>query len=166
MSLVDFTPLPAEDELMDPATKQYVDSNAAIAEARNDVKLTEFRATMEAYSARAEERESAARQREGAARDREAAARDRDEIRHKDLDRRMAQFEETVASVKRAVVTTGIAATISTVFGVAAFNAAMMQNVLAALESGRQASPAQIKMQADIGEIKRQLAEERAARVR
>ena len=78
----------------------------------------------------------------------------------------MAQFEETVASVKRAVVTTGIAATISTVFGVAAFNAAMMQNVLAALESGRQASPAQIKMQADIGEIKRQLAEERAARVR
>ena len=131
MSPVDITPVPAEDELMDPATKRYVDSNVAVAEARNDVKLA-VRATMEAYSARAEERESAARQRE-------AAAREHDEIRHKDLDRRMAQFEETVASVKRAVVTTGIAATVSTVFGVAAFNAAL---------------------------IKRQLAEERAARVR
>jgi len=163
MSLVDITPLPAEDELMDPATKQYVDSNAAVAEARNDVKLAEFRAVMETYAARAEEREVAARDREAAARDREAAARERDEIRHKDLDRRMAQFEETVASVKRAVITTGIAATFSTVFGVAAVNTALMQNVLAALESGRQASPAQIKMQADIDEIKRQLTEQRAA---
>jgi hypothetical protein len=172
-SLVDITPLPAEDETMDPASKQYIDSSLATSAARGDAKLAEFRAVMEAYSARAEEREAAAREREAAAREREAAARERenayrerDDIRHRDLERRMAQFEATVASVKRAVITTGIAATLSTVLGVAAFNAAHMQNIFAAVELGRQATPGQIKMQADIDEIKRQLAELRAAKVR
>ena len=163
MSLVDITPLPAEDENMDPAAKQYVDSNLALGEARNDVKLAEFRTIMETYAARAEEREAAAREREAAAREREAAAREREELRHRDLERRMAQFEATVASVKRAVITTGIAVTLSTVSGVAAFNAALMQNIFAALEQGQRATPGQIKMQADIDEIKRQLAELRAA---
>lgn len=159
MSLVDITPLPAEDEIMDPATRQYVDSGLALSEAHSDVKFAEFRATMEAYTARAEEREAAARERE-------AAARERDEIRHKDLGRRMAQFEQTVASVKRAVIATGIAATLTTVFGVAAFNAALMQNIFTAIELGRQATPAQVKMQADIDDMKRQLAELRAAKDR
>lgn len=166
ISLVDITPLPAEDETMDPASKQYIDSSLATSEARGDAKLAEFRAVMEAYSARAEEREAAAREREAAAREREIAFRERDEIRHRDLERHMAQFEATVASVKRAVITTGIAATLSTVLGVAAFNAALMRNIFAAVELGRQATPGQIKMQADIDEIKRQLAELRAAKVR
>jgi hypothetical protein len=166
MSLVDITPPPAEDETMDPASKQYIDSSLATSEARGDAKLAEFRAVMETYSARAEEREAAAREREAAARERENAYRERDDIRHRDLERRMAQFEATVASVKRAVITTGIAATLSTVLGVAAFNAALMQNIFAAVELGRQATPGQIKMQADIDEIKRQLAELRAAKVR
>ncbi len=126
---------------MDPATKQYVDAGDALAEARNDVKLAEFRATIEAYTARAEERE---------------------------LQRKndFARLEAAMVSLKRTVITTGIAAALSTVFGVAGFNAALMQNVFAALEMGRQESPAQIKMQADIDEIKRQLAELRAAKDR
>ena len=152
MSLVDIPPLPAEDEIMDPATKQYVDSSAAIAEARNDVKIAEFRAVMETYAARADERE--------------LAAKERDDIRHNDLERRMGQFEATVASVKRAVITTGIVATLSTVFGVAAFNAALMQNIFAALEAGRQATPAQVRMLADFDEIKRELTDLRAAKGR
>jgi len=145
MSLVDITPPPDEDEIMDPATKQYIDSSTALAESRSDVKLAEFRATMEAYTARAEERE--------------AAARERELKRTKDFER----LEAAIGSLKRTVVTTAIAATLSTVFGVAAFNAALMQNVFAALELGQKASPAQVKMQADIDEIKRQLAEQRAA---
>lgn len=64
MSLVDITPLPAEDEIMDPATKQYVDSSLMIAEGRSDAKFAEFRSTIEAYTARADEREAAARARE------------------------------------------------------------------------------------------------------
>jgi len=138
MSLVDITPPPDEDEIMDPATKQYVDSSVAVIEARSDSKLAEFRATIEAYTARAEEREKA---------------------RQRDFER----IEAAIGSLKRTVVTTAIAATLSTVFGVAAFNAALMQNVFAALELGQKASPAQVKMQADIDEIKRQLAEQRAA---
>lgn len=136
MSLVDIPSLTAEDQIMDPAIKQYVDSSLAVSEARNDAKLAEFRAIMEAYTARAEERE--------------AAAREREQIRHSDLERRMQQFEIIVAGVKRAVITTGIAATLSTVFGVAAFNAALIQNVQTAFESGRQASPVQVKMQSDM----------------
>jgi len=139
MSLVDITPPPDEDEIMDPATKQYVDSSVAVIEARSDSKLAEFRATIEAYTARAEEREKA---------------------RQRDFER----IEAAIGSLKRTVITTAIAATLSTVFGVAAFNAALMQNVFAALELGQKASPAQVKMQADIEEIKRQLAELRAAR--
>ena len=138
MSLVDITPPPDEDEIMDPATKQYVDSSVAVIEARSDSKLAEFRATIEAYTARAEEREKA---------------------RQRDFER----IEAAIGSLKRTVITTAIAATLSTVFGVAAFNAALMQNVFAALELGQKASPAQVKMQADIDEIKRQLAEQRAA---
>lgn len=141
MSLVDITPPPDEDEIMDPATKQYVDSSVAAIEGRSDSKLAEFRATIEAYTARAEERENA---------------------RQRDFER----LEAAVGSLKRTVVTTAIAATLSTVFGVAAFNAALMQNVFAALELGQKASPAQVKMQADIDEIKRQLAEQRAAGTR
>lgn len=129
-------PYPPKMKLWNPAIKQYVDSSLAVSEARNDTKLAEFRAIIEAYTARAEERDLAARERE--------------QIRHNDLDRRMQQFEIVVAGVKRAVITTGIAATLSTVFGVAAFNAALIQNVQAAFESGRQASPVQVKMQSDI----------------
>ncbi len=139
MSLVDITPQPDEDEIMDPATKHYVDSSVAVSEARSDSKLAEFRATIEAYTARAEEREKS---------------------RQRDFER----LEAAIGSLKRTVVTTAIAATLSTVFGVAAFNAALIQNVFAALELGQKASPAQLKMQVDIDEIKRQLAESRAAR--
>ncbi|WP_374583702.1 hypothetical protein [Pseudoduganella sp.] len=161
MSLVDIPAPAAEDETMDPATKQYVDSCQEVADARTDAKLAEFRAVVEAYMARADARdeaareradarEAAAREREAAAREREAAAREREELRARDVERRMQQFETTVVGVKRAVVTTGIAATLSTVFGVAAFNAALIQSVQSAFEAGRQASPAQVKMQADI----------------
>ena len=90
MSLVDITPLPAEDEFMDSAIKQYVDSSAAIAEARNDLKLAEFRATMEAYTARADEREAAACKR---ADEHEAVARERDEAARKRVDEREATCE-------------------------------------------------------------------------
>jgi ATPase subunit of ABC transporter with duplicated ATPase domains len=195
MSLVDITPLPSEDEIMDPATKQYVDLSAAIAEARSDAKLAEFRATMEAYTARADEREAAARrradERQAAARERkeaariqanerEAAAREREEAARKLAEEREAATRELVrnifktldrieagmVSLKRTVITTAIAATLSTVFGVAAFNAALMQNIFAAIELGQKTSPPILKMQADIAEIKKQLAESRAARER
>lgn len=159
MSLVDIQSLTAEDQVMDPALKQYVDSSLAVSEARHDAKLAEFRAIMEAYTARADEREAAAR-------DREAAARDREELCARDVERRMAAFEQAVTSVKRAVVATSIAATLSTVFGVAAFNAALLQNMQSAFEQGRQASPAQVEILLKLNQIEHQLAEKRTTPTR
>ncbi len=124
MSLVDIPPLPAEDEIMDPATKQYVDSSLMIAEGRSDVKLAEFRSTIEAYTARADEREAAARAREAldakafvqhmseiaaraaerdaAAREREAAIVEREAIRAKAFERRMDGYEARADERQRA----------------------------------------------------------------
>ena len=109
--------------------------------------------------ARADERDNAAPER---ADEREAAARERALRVEKTIER----IEAGMTSLKRTVITTAIAATLSTVFGVAAFNAALMQNIFTAIELGQKTSPAQIKMQADIEEIKRQLAELRAAKDR
>ncbi|MYN03992.1 hypothetical protein GTP41_18015 [Pseudoduganella sp. DS3] len=159
MSLVDIQSATAEDQVMDPALKQYVDSSLAVSEARHDAKLAEFRAIMEAYTARADEREAAARERE-------AAARDREELRARDVERRMAAFEQAVTSVKRAVVATGIAATLSTVFGVAAFNAALLQNMQSAFGQGRQASPAQVEILLKLNQIEHLLAEKRTTPTR
>lgn len=155
MSLVDFPSSSAEDLIMDPATKQYVDSSLAISEARSDTKLAEFRSIMEAYTARADEREAAARDREAAARDRETAAREREELRAREVERRMAAFEVMVVSVKRTVITSCLAATLTTVFGVAAFNAALLQNIQAAFEQGRLASPAQVELLHELRELRR-----------
>lgn len=125
MSLVDFTPPPAEDETMDPAIKQYVDSRHAVSGAQHDAKLAEFRAVVETYAARAEERE--------------AAAREREEIRSKEVERRMQEFAAAVTSVKRFVV----GGALSTVLGGAAFNAALIQNYHAAFDSARHLSAAE-----------------------
>ena len=132
MSLVDITPPPAEDEIMDPATKQYVDSSAAIAEAHSDLKLAEFRATMEAYTARADEREAAAREREAAS----GARFDR-------IEKRLDQIEALIVSMKRFIV----GASLSTVLGVAAFNAALIQNYHSAFDSARYLSAAELDLQ-------------------
>lgn len=132
MSLVDIHPTTAEDQIMDPAVKQYLDTGLAISEASFDTKLAEFRAVVETSTARAEEREAAARERE-------AAAREREEIRAKEVERRMQQFEASVTSVKRYIV----GAALSTVFGVAGFNAALIQNYHAAFDSARHLSAVQ-----------------------
>jgi len=211
MSLVDITTLSAEDQIMESASKQYVDSNLAIAESRSDTKLAEFRASIEAFTARADEREAAAREREAAARERdairarafekrmedlaaradereaaarerEAAARERDAIRARGfekrmedlaaranereaaareheairsrefekrmensearsdrIERRLDQIESSINSLKKYVV----GASLSTVLGVGAFNAALIQNYHAAFDSARHLTAAE-----------------------
>ncbi len=210
MSLVDITLPPAEDETMDPVTKQYVDSSLAVKEAQADSKLGEFRAAIEAYTARADEREAAAREREAARSqefdrrmaeytereairaktfaeheaanrerealaakafaeheaanrerealaakafaEREAASREREDIRAKAFEQRMDDFialsnerhkatlarfdrlEATIAGIKKFIV----GASLSTVLGVGAIYAALIQNYHAAFDSARQ----------------------------
>jgi len=179
MSLVDITLTPAEDETMDPATKQYVDSSLAVNEAQADTKLGEFRAAIEAYTARADEREAAAREREAARAkefdrrmaehaereaiwakafaEREASSREREDIRAKAFEQRMDDFmalsnerhnatlarfdrlEAAIAGMKKFVV----GASLSTVLGVGAIYAALIQNYHAAFDSARQLTTAE-----------------------
>jgi hypothetical protein len=149
MSLVDIPSPAAEDQIMDPVFKQYVDSSLAVAEARNDAKLAEFRATIEAYTARADEREAAVRDREAAAREREAAARELELVRMKAFERRIEEFESTVKSVKRAIYT----ATLSAAIAIAALNAALYQGILSMFDVGRQFGAIQVEMQRQLREM-------------
>lgn len=128
MSLVDIPSPTAEDQFMDPAIKQYVDNSLAVSDARFDTKLAEFRAVMEAYTARAEEREIAAGERASNL-----------ERRMDNLERRMDKLDATIGSLKRFV----IGASLSTVLGVGAFNAALIQNYHAAFDSARVLTAAQ-----------------------
>ncbi|WP_028101257.1 hypothetical protein [Pseudoduganella violaceinigra] len=162
MSLVDITAPPAEDEVMDPATKQYVDSNLALAVAQSEARQADFRATMQAYTARAEEREASARERDTAAREREdirannferlmAAYEAKADARHQAsearfdrMEKRLDQIEASIASLKKFIV----GASLSTVLGVAAFNAALIQNYHAAFDSARYLSAAEKDMMA------------------
>ncbi len=168
MSLVDITTFSAEDQIMESASKQYVDSNLAIAESKSDTKLAEFRASIEAFTARADEREAAARERDAiragafekrmedlAARadEREAAAREREANRSREFEERMEnsearsdrierwldQIESSIVSLKKFVV----GASLSTVLGVGAFNAALIQNYHAAFDSARHLTAAE-----------------------
>lgn len=143
MSLVDTTPPPAEDETMDPATKQYVDSSLAVNKAQADTRLGEFRAAIEAYTARADERE--------------AAAREREDIRAKAFEQRMDDFmalsherhnatlarfdrlEGAIAGMKKFVV----GASLSTVLGVGGIYAILIQNYHAAFDSARELTTAE-----------------------
>lgn len=148
-------------------------SNLALAEDRSDTKLAEFRATIEAYTARADEREAAAREREAAAREleairarefekrmenyaalaaeRESAASELEAIRSREFEKRMEVYaaraderhkasearidriESAITNLKKLVV----GASLSTVLGVGAINAALIQNYHAAFDSAR-----------------------------
>jgi DNA repair exonuclease SbcCD ATPase subunit len=119
-------------------------SNLALAEAKSDTKLAEFRATIEAYTARADKREAAAREREAAARELEAIrAREfekrmevyaaRTDERHKASEARIDRIESAITNLKKLVVS----ASLSTVLGVGAINAALIQNYHAAFDSAR-----------------------------
>jgi hypothetical protein len=133
MSLVDITPLPAEDELMDPAAKQYVDSGLVLAEAQSDAKFAEHRAVIEKYIARADERQARADERHAAS-----------EARFERIETRLDRIEASIASLKKFVV----GASLSTVLGVAAFDAALIQNYHAAFDSSRYLSVAEQDMAA------------------
>jgi len=132
MSLVDI-PLPnAEDQFMDPATKQYIDSSLALSEVQSDAKLADFRAIVESFMAQQKARDLAAQ--------READIRiHADDARFERIEKRSDSIEAGISSLKRFVVATGL----STVLGVAAFNAALLQNMQTAFESGRLLSAVQ-----------------------
>ncbi len=69
-----------------------------------------------------------------------------------DLSERMARLEARVDQLRTTVVVTAISATVATVLGVAAFNAALSSNMLAAMKAGSD-------MTVERAEMRRQIAE-------
>jgi ABC-type multidrug transport system fused ATPase/permease subunit len=141
-------------------------SNLALAEAKSDTKLAEFRATIEAYTARplracrhareleairAREFEKRMENYAALAAERESAASELEAIRSREFEKRMEAYaaradehhkasearidriESAIASLKKLVVS----ASLSTVLGVGAINAALIQNYHAAFDSAR-----------------------------
>ncbi|WP_342116247.1 hypothetical protein [Pseudoduganella sp. OTU4001] len=132
---------------MDPAIEQYVDANMALYDARSDAKLAEFRAVMEAYTARADERAAAARDREEST---AAATREREQIRANEVERRMADHEMTVKSVRRAIYTSAFAGTIA----IAALNAASFVGIMSLFDVGRNFGTTHAEMQQAMREMR------------
>ena len=119
---------------MDPGTKDYIDSRDGAVESRAWASSQDNKAHLEAM-----EKWFAASQAEF--------------IRvNRSIERRMDNIEREMTSVKRTVVISCITATLSTVFGVAAFNAALLSNMQSAFESGRLVSAVQADIQRQVRE--------------
>ncbi len=88
---------------------------------------------MEAYTARADEREEAAREIERLRAKEFERARTADRERMDRVELRLDKIEASIVSLKRFIV----GASLSTVLGVGAFNAALIQNYHAAFDSAR-----------------------------
>jgi hypothetical protein len=66
--------------------------------------------------------------------------------RYKSLDQRMGRVESSISSLKTTIIVTALSAVIAIVLGVAALNATMFSNMLAAFESGKDTSAIQSEL--------------------
>nr|WP_315257321.1 hypothetical protein [uncultured Duganella sp.] len=98
--------------------REEVDAKIATSEARNTAQLEAFRASVDALIARM----------------------DRFEERiHQDMREFKHDVGAMIADLKKTVIITCISATLATVFGVAAFNAALLSNMHSSFDSGTEA---------------------------
>lgn len=130
MSLVDITSPPAEDEIMDPAIKDYVDSKLESSEARSAAAAAEFRTFVTSTLVRIEERD-AARQRA-------------DEIQRVEIQKQLDEFRSESRTTRKVIIATGV----TILFGTAGINAAIIQNFHNAFDIGMRYSNLQNEMAA------------------
>lgn len=124
---------------MDPDLRDYIDSRDEAAEARVTAYARESRAQIEAN-------------------DRIFQATHQEMLRvNQSIERRMDNIERAMIAMKKTVVITGITATLSTVFGVAAFNSALLSNMQASYDSGRSFTVAQVEVRQQIEETEAML---------
>jgi hypothetical protein len=117
-------------------TREEVDAKIAASEARNDGKLDALRASVDALIARM----------------------DRFELR---IGEEIRELKQEMASLKKTVIITCISATLATIFGVAAFNAALLSNMRASYDSGTEAGKWRRDMELHNEENRRMLSENR-----
>lgn len=99
-------------------TREEVDAKIATSDARCEALMASFRETLAAFNARLDHFEAAMRQ-------------EMQEFKH--------DVGIMIADLKKTVIITCISATLATVLGVAAFNAALLSNMRASYDSGKEA---------------------------
>jgi septal ring factor EnvC (AmiA/AmiB activator) len=119
---------------MDPVTKDYIDSRDGAVESRISADVREIKVRLEAMDKVNQTNHQASQK------------------TFLSLERRMGNLEHAMIAMKKTVALTGISATLSTVFGVAAFNAALLSNMQSAFESGRLVSASQSEVRRQIRE--------------
>lgn len=117
-------------------TREEVDAKIATSEARNNAQLEALRASVDALIARM----------------------DRFELR---IGEEIRELKQEMASLKKTVIITCISAALATVFGVAAFNAALLSNMRASYDSGTEAGKWRRDMEMQNEENRKMLAENR-----
>jgi len=113
---------------MDPATKDYIDARDDATESRSAADMREIRTRMDSI---------------------EKIMQVNHEANHRlfrSFERRLDNVEHAMIAMRKTVIITGISATLSTVFGVAAFNAALLSNMQNSFDSGRFFSAAQMEV--------------------
>jgi len=134
MSLVDITSPPAEDEIMDPAIKDYVDSKLESSEARSAAAAAEFRNFVTSTLVRMEQRD--------------AARLHADEIQRVGIQKQLDEFRSESRTTRKVIIATGVTATLTILFGTAGINAAIIQNFHNAFDIGMRDSNLQNEMAA------------------
>jgi chromosome segregation ATPase len=135
--LVDTALSAAEDLSMDPVTKDYVDNRDELVESRAAAIAAEIKASVDASLARSYAHEKISEARDQAI-----------ERRFISIENRMDRVEKGMVTLRTTVIVTGI----SVVLGIAGLNAAIMQNMQAAFDSGRMVSASQAEVQRQIRE--------------
>lgn len=125
---------------MGDMTREEVDAKIATSDARCEALMASFRDTLAAFNERM----------------------DRFEARiHQDMREFKHDVGIMIADLKKTVIITCISATLATVFGVAAFNAALLSNMRASFDSGTEAGQWRRDMQLQNEENRKMLAESR-----
>lgn len=110
---------------MTTPTRDEMDAKLETIEARLDGRVASIEATIRGFMERMDER-----------------------FKHSDermdrLEQSMMETRTDIANLRTTVIVTAISVGLATVFGIAAFNATVLSNMLAAFESGRSISAAQ-----------------------
>lgn len=117
------------------------------ATAKNDAERTERQAKWEAERADRQVKWEAERAQQQSIRDAAMDARvARIEIKMDDFVESNKATQESIKNLKNTVIVTGITSVIAIVFGVAAFNATVLSNMVASFESGKNTSAAQAQV--------------------
>lgn len=118
---------------MNAPSREEIDTRFALAESRTDAYVKTMMGQLDAMMARMEERDKRFQQQFD-------EQNKRFEQRFQSIERICADIKLDLKNLRTTTIVTAITATLATVFGVAAFNATVLSNMLASFDAGQKAS--------------------------